>query len=52
MAAMLVRGTDRHGNFQLSEPPRGAMEPADLARYEAIAGLRTKAMLKGAKQGG
>jgi len=51
MAAMLVRGQDRHGNFQLTEPPRGTMEPDDLARYEAIAGLRTKAMFKGAKQG-
>jgi ectoine hydroxylase-related dioxygenase (phytanoyl-CoA dioxygenase family) len=51
MAAMLVRGEDRHGHFQLSEPPSGTMEPADLARYEALAGLRTKAMFKGAKQG-
>lgn len=51
MAAMLVRGQDRHGNFRLTEPPSGVMQAADLARYEEIAGLRTKAMLKGAKPG-
>jgi len=51
MAAMLVRGRDSHGHFHLAESPRGTMNPADLARYEAIAGLRTKAMFKGAKQG-
>lgn len=51
MAAMLVRGRDRHGNFILAEPPSGVMAEADLARYQDIAGLRETAMLKGAKQG-
>ena len=48
---MLVRGEDRHGNFQLAEPPSGVMSATDLARYEDIAGLRTQAMFKGAKPG-
>ena len=51
MTAMLVRGQDRHGHFALAEPPEGVMTARDMARYEAIAGQRTKAMFKGAKSG-
>jgi hypothetical protein len=55
MTAMLVRGTDRHGNFTLAEPPEGVLSGRDMARYEGIAGQRNTAMFAtmngGAKQG-
>ena len=44
MTAMLVRGTDRHGNFTLAAPPEGVLAAADMARYEGIAGQRNAAM--------
>jgi len=51
MTAMLVRGTDLHGNFTLTAPPEGVLSPGDIARYESIAGQRNAAMFKSAKQG-
>ena len=38
MAAMLVRGQDRYGNFDLVEPPKGECSPAALALHEKIVG--------------
>ncbi|MEL6368867.1 MAG: phytanoyl-CoA dioxygenase family protein [Pseudomonadota bacterium] len=40
MAAMLVRGEDRCGNFRLTNRPSGTMLPADLAHWQDIAGAR------------
>jgi len=34
MAAMLVRGEDRYGHFDLIEPPGGELDPASLALHE------------------
>jgi len=51
MSAMLVNGRDRHGNFALAEAPSGVMQPADLARWEMIAGGRRGAMMKGSEKG-
>lgn len=36
MAAMLVRGEDRWGNFDLVEPPKGECSPAALALHDEI----------------
>ena len=47
MAAMLVRGEDRHGNFRPCRPPAGLMTEADLAHWTEIAGARNKVMLGG-----
>lgn len=34
--ATLVRGRNLAGTFELEEPPRGELEPADLARHAAL----------------
>lgn len=47
MAAMLVRGEDRYGNFQPCRPPAGLMTAPDLAHWTEIAGARNKVMLNG-----
>ena len=44
MTAMLVRGTDGHGNFTLAAPPKGVLTATDTARCEGIAGQRDGAM--------
>lgn len=51
MCAMLVRGEDRHGHFDLVDPPSGLMTEADLARHERIANARNSVMFKGAETG-
>jgi hypothetical protein len=38
MAAMLVRGEDRYGHFDLVEPPEGECSPAALALHDDIVG--------------
>lgn len=40
MAAMLVRGEDRFGNFRPCRPPSGVMADADIAHWSEIAGAR------------
>ncbi|UUX49610.1 phytanoyl-CoA dioxygenase family protein [Nisaea acidiphila] len=47
MAAMLVRGEDRFGNFHPCHPPTGLMTEADVAHWTEIAGARNKVMLGG-----
>ncbi|MBO6560639.1 MAG: phytanoyl-CoA dioxygenase family protein [Nisaea sp.] len=47
MAAMLVRGEDRYGNFHACRPPTGLMTEADIAHWTEIAGARNKVMLGG-----
>ena len=43
-SALLVRGEDRHGHFELEEPPLAADDPATIARHERGAALyRAKA---------
>jgi hypothetical protein len=34
--AVLVRGEDRHGHFELLPPPRGLLDPTDVARVAEI----------------
>jgi len=38
-SALLVRGEDRHGNFEHEKPPGAEDDPASLARFEHAAGL-------------
>ena len=47
MAAMLVRGEDRHGNFRLCRPPTGLMAETDIAHWSEIAGARNAVLLGG-----
>jgi hypothetical protein len=43
-SALLVRGEDRYGHFELEEPPLAADDPATIARHERGASLyRAKA---------
>jgi phytanoyl-CoA dioxygenase PhyH len=43
-SALLVRGQDRHGNFDLEQPPGSPDDPATIARHERGASLyRAKA---------
>lgn len=49
MAAMLVRGEDRHGNFRLCKRPNGLATDSDLAYWEEIAGARNSVMMSGAE---
>ena len=46
MAATLVRGEDRHGNFDLIEAPRGVLDPHDLARHQDISERRRRVMMR------
>ena len=47
MSAMLVRGKDDYGHFNLTRPPRGLMTPEDLAYREEIANARNRVMFSG-----
>jgi len=47
MSAMLVRGDDTHGHFNLTRRPQGLMTPDDLAYREEIANARNKVMFSG-----
>lgn len=50
MAAMLVRGEDRHGHFRECRPPAGVATPEALAHWEEIAMARNKVMMGGASR--
>lgn len=39
-SALLVRGEDRHGNFELEQPPLAAEDPATIARHARAVELR------------
>lgn len=41
-SAMLVRGRDQHGNFDLEAPPKGAFGPAELAAQERALDIQTQ----------
>ncbi len=45
MAAMLVRGEDRHGNFQHCNRPGGLMREEDIEHWQSIAGARNSVMM-------
>ena len=45
MAAMLVRGEDRHSNFQQCKPPGGLMRDEDIEHWQSIAGARNSVMM-------
>ncbi|MEO1719756.1 MAG: phytanoyl-CoA dioxygenase family protein, partial [Pseudomonadota bacterium] len=47
MSAMLVRGEDTHGNFNLTRQPTGIMTDADVAYWEEIAGARNRVLFTG-----
>jgi len=45
MAAMLVRGEDKYGNFRACRPPKGLMLEDDYQHWMAISGAREKIMM-------
>lgn len=47
--AVLVRGEDRHGNFDHTPAPHGYFEPDAMALYDEIRVEQSKVMMKGAK---
>ena len=51
MSAMLVRGTDTYGHFNLTRPPTGVMTREDVAYRESIANARNKVMYTGTDAG-
>ncbi len=46
MAAMLVRGEDRHHHFRECRPPSGVFEPGDLEHWRDMQGARDKVMYR------
>lgn len=46
--ALLVRGRDTHGYWDLEQPPTSATDPATLARYEAAMASRERIYFEGA----
>lgn len=51
-SALLVRGTDRHGHFDLEQSPRAEMEPAAVERHARILDRQLAILYRGASQGG
>ncbi|MGR3290940.1 MAG: hypothetical protein ACU0C9_07055 [Paracoccaceae bacterium] len=47
--AILARGADRHGNFELTPPPTTDFAPRDLIRYDAIRTAQAKVIMAGAR---
>ena len=45
--AMLVRGTDTHGHFELETPPKADLDAAALAQHEASVSLAVRTLYKG-----
>ena len=45
-SATLVRGVDRHGNFEPEERPDADMSPSALARHAAITGAHSKILMR------
>ena len=46
--AVLVQGEDRHGNFELSPPPSGVLDPGDVARADEIEAAEAEFFYAGA----
>jgi non-heme Fe2+,alpha-ketoglutarate-dependent halogenase len=51
-SAMLVRGTDRFGHFDLEPAPEAEMHPDAVARHAAIVDRQLKILYAGAAKGG
>ena len=51
-SATLVRGTDRHGHFDLERAPEAAMHPDAVARHRAIVERQLTILYAGASQAG
>ena len=51
-SAMLVRGTDRHGHFDLEPAPEAQMHPDAVARHADIVDRQLKILYAGAAKGG
>ena len=51
-SATLVRGTDRHGHFDLEPPPEADMHPDAVARHAAIVDRQLKILYAGAAKPG
>jgi non-heme Fe2+,alpha-ketoglutarate-dependent halogenase len=47
-SALLVRGTDRHGNFEHEIPPQAELHPDALARHAAILDRQLAVLYRGA----
>ena len=45
MAAMLVRGEDKHQNFRLCNPPTGIMKEKDILFWSEISEVRNAIMM-------
>jgi len=45
-SATLVRGVDRHGNFELEQRPDADMSPSALAHHAAITGAHSKILMR------
>ena len=50
--AVLVRGEDRFGHFELLEPPRGLLDPDDLERFNRINEIEAGYFYAGAAERG
>ena len=50
MAAMLVRGEDKHRNFQACRRPTGLLTETDFAHWREIAGARQAVMMDGTQK--
>lgn len=50
--AMLVRGADRHGNFQLVPPPEADLSDAAMAWHRCILAAQNEALYDGAEASG
>jgi hypothetical protein len=51
-SASLVRGTDRHGHFDLEQPPEAEMHPDAIARHAAIVDRQLQILYAGAAKPG
>ena len=47
--AVLARGEDRHGHFELLDPPQALFDPEALARYDMVREAHRLTMMKGAE---
>ncbi len=45
-SATLVRGVDRHGNFEMEQRPEADMSPSALAHHAAITGAHAKILMR------
>lgn len=51
-SALLVRGTDRHGNFEHETPPEAELHPDALARHGAVLDRQLAILYRGAARAG